>query len=266
MLEDQVKAQGSTNYAAIRPSDVLSYVIPLPPVSEQRRVVARIEAVAQRVELVHQLRQKSQSLTRNTLLSSYAHIVAGAKSMQMADVAPLVRRPVKIDPMKSYPELGIRSFGKGTFHKPAIDGVELGTKRLYRIAAGDLLFSNVFAWEGAVAVATSNDEGRYGSHRFITCVPKAGLATAGFLCFHFLAPDGIRQLGDASPGGAGRNRTLGLEALGRIQVPVPTIELQTWFDSLLSKVAQLQSVQRQTQTGFDALMPSILAKAFAGEL
>jgi len=30
-LEDQVKAQGSTNYAAIRPSHVLNYEIPLPP-------------------------------------------------------------------------------------------------------------------------------------------------------------------------------------------------------------------------------------------
>jgi type I restriction enzyme S subunit len=37
---DQVKAQGSTNYAAIRPANVLRYVIPLPPLDEQRRIVA----------------------------------------------------------------------------------------------------------------------------------------------------------------------------------------------------------------------------------
>jgi type I restriction enzyme S subunit len=36
----QVLAQGSTNYAAIRPADVLRYRIPLPPLEEQRRVVA----------------------------------------------------------------------------------------------------------------------------------------------------------------------------------------------------------------------------------
>src|SRR5881296_2147463 len=42
-FREQVEAQGSTNYAAIRPADVLGYVIPLPPVPEQRRVVARIE-------------------------------------------------------------------------------------------------------------------------------------------------------------------------------------------------------------------------------
>ncbi len=35
----QVSPQGSTNYAAVRPADVLRYRIPLPPLEEQRRVV-----------------------------------------------------------------------------------------------------------------------------------------------------------------------------------------------------------------------------------
>ena len=42
----QVEAQGSTNYAAIRPGDVLGYEIPLPPLAEQSQIVKRIEEVA----------------------------------------------------------------------------------------------------------------------------------------------------------------------------------------------------------------------------
>src|SRR5438034_1114813 len=45
-FREQVAAQGSTNYAAIRPSQVLGYEMPLPPLAEQRRVVARIEQLA----------------------------------------------------------------------------------------------------------------------------------------------------------------------------------------------------------------------------
>src|SRR5262249_20813658 len=45
-FRDQVFAQGSTNYAAIRPKDVLSYTMPLPPLPEQRQIVARIEELA----------------------------------------------------------------------------------------------------------------------------------------------------------------------------------------------------------------------------
>ena len=47
---DHVTAKGSTNYAAIRPADVLRYNIPLPPLDEQRCIVARIEELAARIE------------------------------------------------------------------------------------------------------------------------------------------------------------------------------------------------------------------------
>lgn len=108
-----------------------------------------------------------------------------------------------------------------TLHKPAIQGSELGGKRIYRIEAGDLMFSNVFAWEGAVAVAQTEDQGRYGSHRFMSRVPQPGIITAKFLYFHFMTELGRQQLRDASPGIAGRNRTLGLNALDALKVPVP---------------------------------------------
>ena len=49
-FREQVAAQGSTNYAAIRPGDVLGYKIPLPPLPEQRRIVARIESLATKIE------------------------------------------------------------------------------------------------------------------------------------------------------------------------------------------------------------------------
>jgi hypothetical protein len=151
-------------------------------------------------------------------------LVADAPRVAMGDIAPLVRRPVTIDPDGSYPELGVRSFGKGTFHKPQLPGIEVGTKKLFTVESGDLVFNIVFAWEGAVAVASSGDAGRVGSHRFLTCVPDPDRATADFLRFWFLGDEGMLALGQASPGGAGRNRTLGIKALEAIKVPVPSLE------------------------------------------
>jgi type I restriction enzyme S subunit len=184
----------------------------------------------------------------------------------MRDVAPLVRRPVKVDVGAEYPELGIRSFGKGTFHKPPLSGAAVGSKKLYRIEPGDLVFNNVFAWEGAVAVAQAADAGRVGSHRFITCVPQPGLVTATFLCFYFLTEEGLDRLGEASPGGAGRNRTLGLEALARIQVPMPPMAQQAWFDSLQAKVGAMRGLHVQAEAELDAMLPAVLDRAFKGEL
>jgi type I restriction enzyme, S subunit len=184
----------------------------------------------------------------------------------MSEIAPLVRRQVEIEGDKEYPELGIRSFGKGTFHKPAITGAELGGKRIYQIESGDLMFSNVFAWEGAIAVAKPEDHGRYGSHRFISRVPDPERATAKFLCFHFLSEDGLRQIQNASPGSAGRNRTLGLQALDALKVPVPPLSSQKWFDALYDKAEAIRQRQGEVRQSLEALFPSILDKAYKGEL
>ena len=56
----------------------------------------------------------------------------------MKNVAPVVRRPISVCPEDEYPELGIRSFGKGTFHKPSLSGMSVGSKKLFSIEPGDL--------------------------------------------------------------------------------------------------------------------------------
>jgi type I restriction enzyme S subunit len=55
-FQGQVEAQGSTNYAAIRPAHVLGYRMPLPPLPEQRRLVARVEELAGKVAAARRLR------------------------------------------------------------------------------------------------------------------------------------------------------------------------------------------------------------------
>ena len=47
---NRVTAKGTTNYAAIRPVTSLVYQMPLPSLNEQRRIVARIEELATRIE------------------------------------------------------------------------------------------------------------------------------------------------------------------------------------------------------------------------
>ena len=97
-------------------------------------------------------------------------------------------------------------------------------------------------------------------------MPVSGVATAQFLKFYFLTQEGLSLIGAASPGGAGRNRTLGLSALEKITVPVPPIETQRHFDKLQAEVDALKRLQTETATELDALLPAILDRAFKGEL
>jgi type I restriction enzyme S subunit len=55
-----------------------------------------------------------------------------------------------------------------------------------------------------------------------------------------------------------------------IEIPVPSLVEQrrivAYLDGLQARVDELKRLQAETQKELDALMPSILAKAFAGEL
>lgn len=257
----QVKARGTTNYAAIRPTDVLGYSIPLPPLAEQQRLAARLDAIETRLTHVRQLREEQTQKLQAALRSTFHRLEADAEWRPMSAVAPIVRREITVDPEGSYPELGIRSFGRGTFHKPNLSGFGT-TKRLFEIHTGDLVFNIVFAWEGAVAVAQPADHGRFGSHRFISCVCDPARISTEVLAFYFQTPDGIAKLGQASPGGAGRNRTLGVSKLEEMLVPVPPLAAQREFQKLLALQTQVAAHAAGSESATTALLPSLLDQIF----
>lgn len=259
-------SEGSTNRVRLKVDKFLNLSISLPSLPEQQRIVLKIESVKQRIEQIEKLRAEQSKDINNLLYSKYTELIEVAEWLPMKEVAPIIRREVKLNEEVLYPELGIRCFGKGTFHKPALTGLEVATKKIFQIKQGDLVFSNVFAWEGGIAVAKEEDNNRYGSHRFISCVADKEKVLEEFLCFHFLSPKGLEDINACSPGGAGRNKTLGLDKLMKIEIPVPEITLQEEFVELLHKINAVKEQHRETEKELTELMPSLLNKAFKGEL
>lgn len=256
-------SEGTTNRVRLKDDRFLAFELRLPSIPEQRRIVARIDSVARKIDEIDQLKESIEREARALIASVLHDSIKGAHKSPMGVIAPIVRRPVEVEASADYQELGVRSFGKGTFHKPSLKGISVGNKRLFRIEPGDLIFSNVFAWEGGVAIARPEDSGRVGSHRFIACVPKKGIAVAEFLQAYFQTREGLEILGAASPGGAGRNRTLGIEALQGISVPLPKIERQEWFSRLHAKVEKILSMQRESREELKYLLVSLLNKSLS---
>jgi type I restriction enzyme S subunit len=245
----QVAAQGSTNYAAIRPHHVLGYTIPLPSLAEQDRIVTELDASATFVESRTRAADAMQTELGKLLTAGFAKITAGAPRVSMGIVAPLVRRPVEIQPDGIYRELGVRSFGRGLFGKPPLTGADLTWQKLFEIRKSDLVFSNIKAWEGAFAVAKPPDDGKVGSHRYLTCVAAPDRATPSFLWYYLQTKEGLEKIQAASPGSADRNRTLSQKGLEEIEIPVPTIDAQQWFDELQVMAAvSARKAPRQLQS------------------
>ncbi|PCK83271.1 hypothetical protein CPT32_30180 [Rhizobium sophoriradicis] len=255
-------ARGTTSYASIRPKRFLNCVIPLPPLDEQRAIAQRLDEVQAKLEEREVELAAVEREADAMLFNVFQDITDGVEYLPLSKVAPLVRRPVEVGLDGEYPELGVRSFGKGTFHKPTLMGGDVGNKRLFEIHQGDLLFNIVFAWEGAIAIPGAEDRGRVGSHRFLTCVPKPELALAEFLRFYLLSPEGLQKLGEASPGGAGRNRTLGIKKAASIHVPVPDMGVQRRFVELCAQVEEMRAIRASTAKDIETLVPAMLHEIF----
>ena len=259
-------SSGTTNRRYLREPLLLAQQISLPPLHEQKQIVKRIDDLVSKVDSVRGMLEQVDDEAAALLQSRFSEVIKGVTRHRMSDVAPIVRRKIVPRAGEEYPELGVRSFGKGTFHKPPLDFLSVGTKKLFSIEPGDLVFNNVFAWEGAIAVAREEDAGRCGSHRFITCVPIENVVSAEFLCYFFLTPEGLDLIGQASPGGAGRNRTLGLEKLAAIEVPVPDYKDQVRFEALMQLVREVELENSSSFSELDAMFPAVLNQALNGEI
>jgi type I restriction enzyme, S subunit len=190
--------------------------------------------------------------------------------VRVGDVLTLRRRSVSVDPDRDYAEIGIRSFGRGIFHKDPVSGADLGTKRVFRIEPGDLVISNVFAWEGAIAVAAPTDEGRIGSHRFMTYVPKDRRIDTSWAAWFLGSDAGLGLIGQASPGSAGRNRTLAIDRFESLHIPLPLIEDQHRQTKYLNAVAQgarsaAESFTRHRSDDLIAVLPGLVDVAIGQE-
>ena len=160
---------GSTNRVRLKEGRFLELEIPIPSLDEQHVIAQWLDDVEAQLQEREKALQAVERDTKAMLQNAFNKIVKGVAYRPLGEIAPLVRRPVEVELNGEYPELGVRSFGKGTFHKPVLTGADVGNKRLFEIHQGDLLFNIVFAWEGAIAVPGAKDHERVGSHRFWDC-------------------------------------------------------------------------------------------------
>lgn len=250
----------------LKPKRFLNLTIPLPSLIFQKKILLKLDKVKVKIDEVKRLRAEQSKDINNLLFSKYTDVVESSEWLPMKEVAPIHRRQVEVNPEETYYEIGVRSFGRGLFENPSFKGSDLTWQKPFWMREGDLLFSNIKAWEGAVGLIPKKFDGWVGSHRYITCSPNLDLIDPEFIFYYFRTFEGVEKLSSASPGTADRNRTLNNKLLQQISVPVPSIELQREFVGLLEKTKTIKEYHKQTELELDELMPSLLDKAFKGEL
>lgn len=168
---------------------------------------------------------------------------AGWDVYMLGDCLSRVERPVEVKPNELYTQIGIRSHGKGLFYKEPVTGAALGNKAVFWIEPDCFIVNIVFAWEQAIGKTTQSEVGMIGSHRFPMYRPVNDRVDIDYLISYFLTKRGTDILEAASPGGAGRNKTLGQDRFLKSKITLPPIEEQRKIAAILTtqdKVIELK--------------------------
>ena len=203
------------------PNQFLDIVLIQPPRPEQDQIVAYLRA-----QDAHIARFIALMAEQRGVLAERATASSETQHLRLDRVVSLLVTPIIREPEVTYTPIGMFNRGRGIFHKPPTEGKHLGDSTFFRIEKGDLIFSGQFAWEGAVAVASAEDDGCIASHRYPIAKCKRNAVTPEYLYTFFLSKAGDLILNHHSRGAAGRNRPLNPRSLLKEKVPVPPLHLQ----------------------------------------
>lgn len=243
---------------------LLRVKVPIPELDEQRRIAARLDSEVSTITAIEEKRERTTRL-RGALHESVFSDKQDVKPVRMGDVLTLERVPVEPDPGTYYVQIGIRSFGNGIFHRDKMLGSELGRLKYFEIQADRLIVSNIMAWEGAIAVSTSNDTDCIGSNRFLS-YRKSGDVDIRYLNYYFQTKEGRATIRTTSTGTVVRNQTLSIKDFEELVVPLPNIEHQRQVTHWLDTSTVLGGFVGTQCGGISQLKLSLLNAAFSGRL
>jgi type I restriction enzyme S subunit len=263
-FRSQVEAQGSTNYAAIRPADVLAYTIPLPPLTEQQALVARLDALA---EKTRQLEAHLDAVERDAqrLVRTYIFHPPGEQPTRrpMSELISQRQPDVKVDGTVQYRFAGVYSFGRGVFPSVVKTGGEFAYERLSTVRAGDFTYPKLMAWEGALGVVPLKCDGMVVSPEFPVFSINTDEVLPELLDIYFRTPEVWPELAELSGGTNVRRRRLQPSAFLSYQIPVPSMATQLKLREVFRRTLVLKTKHTAIREANAALLPATLERVFA---
>ncbi|PIZ67955.1 MAG: restriction endonuclease subunit S [Candidatus Marinimicrobia bacterium CG_4_10_14_0_2_um_filter_48_9] len=215
----------------------------IPSQLEQQKIAAFLSAVDQKIQLLQRKKELLERYKKGVMQKLFSQEIRFKKEdgndypeweeKRLAEfLIPTLRRIHK--PLLPYLAIGVRSHFRGTFQKPNFDPSKINMDKLFIVREGDLIVNITFAWEGAVALVKTEDDGGLVSHRFPTYTFNERKVLSKYFSYVFCQKRFKQILDLISPGGAGRNRVLNKKELLKVKQNFPSIPEQRKISELLT--------------------------------
>jgi len=242
------KSRGTSGKNRIRPEQFLKIEIPLPPLEEQQRIVARIEALARRVEEARGLRGKAVEKCDILLRSMIFDESNGAPTpTSMRELVRLREPDVIVRPEETYHFAGVYCFGKGVFRGQRKSGMNFAYPRLTRLRTGNFVYPKLMAWEGALGVVPPECDGLVVSTEFPVFEIDQSRVLPEILDVYFRTPSVWPTLSAESTGTNVRRRRLNPTDFFAFKMPLPPMSTQFRLREVKAKIDKVRQLQVETQ-------------------
>lgn len=254
-------SEGSTNRVRLKEPAFLDMRIPLPPLAEQQRIVARLDRVAGLVAEVKSRRAQTDA-DATQLLERFHFDLASSDMRPFGDFVSLSEDRVEVAPDQSYPQIGIRGFAGGLFFKEATAGLDTSYKSFNRLHPDMLVVSQPKGWEGAIAVAEDEHTGWFVSPEYRTFICRDGWLLPAYLR-QLVGTDWFQsELAKLTRGQGARRERLRPDMLLAMPVRMPSLSAQRKALAIHEKIQRLRTHTAPFAQDADALIPALLHKVF----
>lgn len=257
----RLASEGTTNRVRLKESKFAAMRIPLPPLAEQQRIIAHLDAIESRLTRAQKLREEISKETESFTIS--LHLAsANNRLVRLGQLMSLDEKQEVVTPGGQYPQVGIRSFGMGLFKKPPVFGANTSYRAFNILRTGQFVMSQVKGWEGALGVADENYEGWFASpeYRTFSCIEEecnwrylAHIVCTGWFRRHLLS---------ATKGIGARRERVRPEILLGLEMPFPDAGSQIKAVDMLDKQLVRKRLSHESSEREAALLPSLLDQLF----
>lgn len=279
--QDLSKGAAAISKLTLNPPDFWRLTLPLPPLAEQRRSVTRIEHVASRLEQARTIRATTDAQGKAVFLAALNQVAAS-----LPDIKGILGDVLEVPPKNGW---SVRCDGSVTgtpvLTLSAVTGFRYDPKAIkrtsepvvpnahYWLHPGDLLItrSNTPELVGHAAIYDGRPSPCIYPDLMMRCKVTPERADVRFVHLWLqssVVREHIRQKAKGTSPTMKKISQTDVE-----EIPFPTsVKLEdqravvSYLDKLLAKVDALRRLQGETAAELDALLPSILDKAFKGEL
>lgn len=273
-----------TSRNRLKEAKLLGMSVPLPSLAEQRRIVARVDAVAGRIADARRLRAEATE-ERTAILHAVSRRLIGSEPgdgwQPLSTFVERIEngwspncqtRPAEGD---EWGVLKVGAVSLGYFDPGENKALPPGLAPMpeYEVRPGDFIMSRANTTEltGACAVVTSTPPRLMLSDKHFRFVFRsAPRIDRNYLDWVLKSPAVRRQIEIAVSGTSSSMKNISKEkVLGLLLPPHAESEQQriaARLHTLQSRLKELELLQEDSAAELDALLPAVLSKAFAGQL